>query len=114
MSTDPHESTKETMRATPQAGNLKGSLRRRLKLALGSAAATILGLVVGLLVTAGGDGNPGHLFILTVFGVCGWLFWLRRGESVPGTIGICLLIIVFSWPVGLMLRDATQLIFPWW
>jgi hypothetical protein len=83
-----------------------------LKLALGSAVATVLGLAVGMLIP--GDGNPGHLLHIALCGVCGWLFWIRRGRSVLATIGICILLIVFSWPIGLALRDSTELLMPWW
>jgi uncharacterized membrane protein YccC len=90
------------------------SILRRIavqaKLALGSAIATVLGLTVGLLIP--GDGNAGHLLIIVVCGLCGWIFWLRRGKSLLATIGICLVLILFSYPVALELRDMTHVLMP--
>ena len=80
------------------------------RLAAGSALSTAIGLFVGLLIP--GDGNPGHLFLIVVCGFCGWLFWLRRGSSVLATIGICFVVILFSWPIAGALRNASHVLIP--
>ncbi len=106
----PVDSASDTREESTTPGILR-LITVHLKLALGSAVATVLGLAVGMLIP--GDGNPGHLLCIAVCGVCGWLFWIRRGRSVLATIGICILLIVLSWPIALALRDATHILMPW-
>jgi hypothetical protein len=68
--------------------------------------ATAVGLLVGLFIP--GDGNPGHLLFVAVCGFCGLLVWFRRGKSVLATLGICVLVIVLSWPIALGLRNSSD------
>jgi hypothetical protein len=76
------------------------------KTAVDGLLAACFGLLVGMWIP--GDGNPGHIFSIAVCGLCGWLFWWRHGKCFLGTVGICAILILVSWPVALELRNLSH------
>jgi hypothetical protein len=72
--------------------------------------AILLGLFIGLFIP--GDFNPAHIFSIAICGFCGLVFYLVRRKSVITAIGICVIIIMVSWPIAIALRDASDILMP--
>jgi hypothetical protein len=77
----------------------------------GYALSLLTGLFAGVLFVPG-DGNPGHIFAIAVVGFCGLLLWVRRTANMFANIGLCIVLMVVSWPIGLALRDSTAVLMP--
>lgn len=62
----------------------------------------IAGALVGLLVSGNGLGYASFVILCSLLG---WVLWSRRKSSIAGTIGICILMVIVWWPIGLVLRE---------
>jgi len=69
---------------------------------ISAAGAAIVGAFLCSLVPA--DANIASLALVCIGAFCGWLFWVRRGSSLAGTVGICFLIIAVWWSLVIALR----------
>lgn len=68
----------------------------------GIIVSMIAGAFLGLM--CGGNGL-GFVSFVVLCSVMGCVVWTRRKESLLGTIGICLLMVIAWWPIGHVLRD---------
>lgn len=68
----------------------------------GTFVSMVLGALAGLL--SGGNGL-GFVSFVILCSVMGWVLWTRRRQSFLVTIGICVLMVIVWWPIGLVLRE---------
>lgn len=69
---------------------------------IGTVVSMVAGAFLGLMV--GGNGL-GFVSFVVLCSLMGWVVWIRRRESVLGTMGICILMVIVWWPFGLMVRE---------
>jgi hypothetical protein len=70
---------------------------------IGTSASMLAGAVIGLMVGGNGVGFVSFVILCSLFG---WVMWTRRKRSIAGTIGICILMLIVWWPIGLILREV--------
>ena len=68
----------------------------------GTVVSMIVGAFLGLMV--GGNGL-GFVSFVILCSFMGWVVWVRRKQSTLVTIGICVLLVVLWWPIGLIIRE---------
>ena len=68
----------------------------------GTVASMVVGAFVGLAIDGNGLGFVGFVALCSLMG---WVVWVRRKRSFLGRIGICVLMLIAYWPIGLLLRD---------